>query len=84
MPWNMFFCTLINIGPTSNLYSTVDSGSVFSWLFAPAYWRRFFHVNLYIYFNFLTLYYIYVMETDLLDLCGAEPLHTIPIPYRRT
>jgi hypothetical protein len=40
----------INIGPPYNLYSAVGSGSVFSWLFAPPYWRRFFHVNICVYF----------------------------------
>jgi hypothetical protein len=41
MSWNMLFCTPINTGPPCNLYSAVDSGSIFSWLFAPPYWRDF-------------------------------------------
>jgi hypothetical protein len=28
---------LINISPPCNLYSAIDSGSVYSWLFAPPY-----------------------------------------------
>jgi hypothetical protein len=50
MPWNILSCTPINIGPPCNLYSAVNSGSVSSWLFAPPYWRGFFHVNLCVYF----------------------------------
>jgi hypothetical protein len=50
----MLFYTSINIGPLCNLYSAVDSGSVSSWLFAPPYWRGFFHENLCVYFISLT------------------------------
>jgi hypothetical protein len=51
----MFSCIPINIDSLCNLYSAVDIGSVLSWLFAPPYWRRFFHVNnLCVYFIFLT------------------------------
>jgi hypothetical protein len=46
----MLSCTSINIGPPCNLYSAVDSGYVSLWLFAPPYWREFFHVNLCVYF----------------------------------
>jgi hypothetical protein len=46
----MLFCTSINIGPPYNLYYEVDSGYVSSWLFAPPYWRGFYHVNLCAYF----------------------------------
>jgi hypothetical protein len=45
-----FSCTPINIGHACNLYSAVDSGYVSSWLFAPPYWRGFFHINLCVYF----------------------------------
>jgi hypothetical protein len=54
MPWNMFSYTLINIGPPCNLYSAVDSVSISSCLFAPPYWRGFFHINLCVYFISLT------------------------------
>jgi hypothetical protein len=39
---NMFFFMHINIDPSCNLYSTVDSGFVYSWLFVPPYWREIF------------------------------------------
>jgi dolichol kinase len=47
----MLSYTSINIGPPCNLYSAVGSGSVSSWLFAPPYWRRFFHVNLCLFYS---------------------------------
>jgi hypothetical protein len=44
----------IYISHPCNLYSAIDSGSVPSWLFAPPYCKRFFHVNLCVYFISLT------------------------------
>jgi hypothetical protein len=38
---NMLSCMSINIDSLCNLCSSVDSGSVYSWLFAPPYWREF-------------------------------------------
>jgi hypothetical protein len=53
--------THINIGPPYNLYSGVNTGSVSSWLFAPPYWRGFFHVNLCVYFISQQIY-IYLVS----------------------
>jgi hypothetical protein len=76
MPWNILSCTSINIGHPYNLYSAVDSGSGFSCLFVPLYWRKNFHVNLCAYFISLTL----MIQHIILDEVISQTKHPLNNP----